>query len=97
LFCRSVTSINPGECVIANGTLAAAITDCGVTPQAQNTGISSGATGTKRERSGALRTTVVRSGGAVTPPDDWVDKMSPFSEKRLQQDQAALQRTARNL
>jgi hypothetical protein len=33
----------------------------------------------------------------VAPPDDWVDKMSPFSEKRLQQDQAALQRTAGNL
>jgi hypothetical protein len=45
----------------------------------------------------AMRRAVVRSGGAVTPPDDWVDKMSPFSEKRLQQDQAALQRTARNL
>jgi hypothetical protein len=45
----------------------------------------------------AMRRAVVRSGGAVTPPDDWVDKMSPFSEKRLQQDQAALQRTAGNL
>ena len=46
LFCKSVTSINPGACVIANGSLAAAITACGVTPQAQNTGISSAATGT---------------------------------------------------
>ena len=43
---RSVTSINPGACVIANGSFAAAITDCGVTPQAQNTGISSAPTGT---------------------------------------------------
>ena len=33
LFLRSVTSIRPGECVIANGTFAALITDCGVTPQ----------------------------------------------------------------
>ena len=46
LFLRSVTSINPGACVIANGSFAAAITDCGVTPQAQNTGISSASTGT---------------------------------------------------
>jgi len=46
LFFRSVTSIRPGECVIANGSFAALITDCGVTPQAQNTGISSSATGT---------------------------------------------------
>ena len=44
--CRSVTSINPGACVIANGSFAAAITACGVTPQAQNTGISSASTGT---------------------------------------------------
>ena len=41
-----VTSINPGACVIANGSLAAAITACGVTPHAQNTGISSASTGT---------------------------------------------------
>ena len=33
LFLRSVTSINPGACVIANGSFAAAITACGVTPQ----------------------------------------------------------------
>ena len=46
LFRRSVTSINPGACVIANGSFAAAITACGVTPQAQNTGISSASTGT---------------------------------------------------
>ena len=46
LFRRSVTSISPGECVIANGTLALAITACGVTPQPQNTGSSSGLTGT---------------------------------------------------
>ena len=45
LFLRSVTSISPGECVIANGTFAFAMTACGVTPQAQNTGISSGAIG----------------------------------------------------
>ena len=31
---RSVTSIRPGACVIANGSLADAITACGVTPQA---------------------------------------------------------------
>src|SRR5207248_10606185 len=46
LFCKSVTSIRPGACVIANGNFAAAITACGVTPQAQNTGISSASTGT---------------------------------------------------
>src|SRR5882672_6051828 len=46
LFCRSVTSIKPGACVMANGSFAAAITACGVTPQAQNTGISSASTGT---------------------------------------------------
>jgi len=31
---KSVTSIRPGACVIANGSFAAAITACGVTPQA---------------------------------------------------------------
>ena len=46
LFRKSVTSISPGACVIANGSFAAAITACGVTPQAQNTGISSSPTGT---------------------------------------------------
>ncbi len=46
LFFKSVTSISPGAWVIANGSFAAAITACGVTPQAQNTGISSAATGT---------------------------------------------------
>ena len=43
---RSVTSMAPGACVIANGGLVAAITACGVTPQAQNTGISSALTST---------------------------------------------------
>src|ERR1041385_8044437 len=37
LFRTSVTSIQPGACVIANGIRAVAITDCGVTPQAQKT------------------------------------------------------------
>jgi hypothetical protein len=46
LFRRSVTSIKPGAWVMANGSFAAAITACGVTPQAQNTGISSASTGT---------------------------------------------------
>src|SRR6201996_5055757 len=46
LFFKSVISINPGACVMANGSLAAAMTACGVTPQDQNTGISSGAIGT---------------------------------------------------
>ena len=41
-----LTETGYGECVIANGTFALAITACGVTPQAQNTGSSSGATGT---------------------------------------------------
>jgi hypothetical protein len=43
----------------------------------------------------AMRRAVVRSGEAATPPDDWVDKMSPFSEERLQQDQAAQLHAAR--
>src|SRR6185312_841700 len=46
LLRRSVTSIKPGAWVMANGSFAAAITACGVTPQAQNTGISSASTGT---------------------------------------------------
>ena len=44
LLRRSVTSMQPGACVIAKGGRAARITDCGVTPQAQNTGISSSRT-----------------------------------------------------
>ena len=38
---RSVTSMAPGAWVMANEGFAAAITACGVTPQAQNTGSSS--------------------------------------------------------
>ena len=38
--------LKPGAWVMANGSFAAAITACGVTPQAQNTGISSASTGT---------------------------------------------------
>jgi hypothetical protein len=45
----------------------------------------------------AMRRAIVRSGSAATPPDDWVDKMSPFSEERLQRDEVALQRTAGKL
>src|SRR5581483_5593373 len=44
VFFRSVTSMRPGECVIAKGGFAAAIAACGVTPQAQNTGNSSAST-----------------------------------------------------
>jgi len=46
LFFRSVTSMQPGAWVMANGGLAAAIAACGVTPQAQNTGSSPAFTGT---------------------------------------------------
>lgn len=46
LLVRSVTIIDPGAWVMAKGGFAAAITDCGVTPQAQNTGSSSGFTST---------------------------------------------------
>src|SRR3954447_20293317 len=46
VFLRSVISIRPGAWVMANGSFAAAMTAWGVTPQAQNTGISSAATGT---------------------------------------------------
>ena len=44
----------------------------------------------------AMRRAVARAGTPVTPPDDWTDKFSPFSEDRFQQDQAALQRVAGN-
>jgi len=37
----SVTNMQPGAWVIANGILADAIAACGVTPHAQNTGSSS--------------------------------------------------------
>jgi len=40
-FFKSVTSMAPGACVIANGGLTLAIIDWGVTPQAQKTGSSS--------------------------------------------------------
>ena len=43
----------------------------------------------------AMRRAVARAGTPVTPPDDWIDKLSPFSEDRFQQDQAALQRIAK--
>ena len=43
---RSVISIDPGACVMQNSGFTAAIAACGVTPQAQNTGSSSGPIGT---------------------------------------------------
>ncbi len=43
---RSLTNMQPGACVIANGILATAIAACGVTPHAQNTGTSPVATST---------------------------------------------------
>jgi hypothetical protein len=42
----SVTNMQPGLCVIANGSLADCSTACGVTPQAQKTGSSSSRMGT---------------------------------------------------
>jgi len=42
----------------------------------------------------AMRRAVARAGIPVTPPDDWTDKLSPFSEDRFKQDQAALKRVA---
>ncbi len=42
----------------------------------------------------AMRRAVARSRIPITPPDDWTDKSSPFSEDRFEQDQAALQRIA---
>ena len=42
-FGISVTNMLPGLCVIMNGGLEASATACGVTPQAQNTGMSPGA------------------------------------------------------
>ena len=38
--------MRPGACVMESGGRAARIADCGVTPQAQNTGISPGSTST---------------------------------------------------
>jgi hypothetical protein len=35
----------------------------------------------------AMRAAVKRSGQALTPSADWVDEQSPFSERRLQEDQ----------
>ena len=43
---RSVISIEPGAWVMQNSGLTWAMTACGVTPQAQNTGSSSASTGT---------------------------------------------------
>ena len=43
---KSVINIEPGAWVIQNSGLTSAITACGVTPQAQNTGNSSVPTGT---------------------------------------------------
>ncbi len=42
----------------------------------------------------AMRRAVARTGAALTPPDEWIDKQSPYSEDRLRQDQSALQRSA---
>ena len=39
---RSVTNMQPGLCVIASSQRAASRANCGVTPQAQNTGTSPG-------------------------------------------------------
>ena len=36
---------------------------------------------------GAMRAAVLRSGQSLTPSADWVDEQSPFSERRLQEDQ----------
>jgi hypothetical protein len=44
----------------------------------------------------AMRRAVVRSGGSLTPPADWVDERSPlFGERVEKADQAALDRLAR--
>src|SRR5262249_9985246 len=58
LLRRSVTSMLPGEWVMQNSGLAVATTDCGVTPQAQNTGISSACTGTGSPQSGRPRSLI---------------------------------------
>jgi len=42
----------------------------------------------------AMRRAVVRTGAPLTPPDEWIDKQSPYSEERLQQDQSALQHSS---
>lgn len=49
------------------------------------------ATGSEIE---AMRRMALRAGLAPTPPDDWVDRMSPFSEERLRNDRPAVARAA---
>jgi uncharacterized protein YcsI (UPF0317 family) len=44
--------MQPGECVMAKSGFVAMIAACGVTPQAQKTGISPGLTGTASPKSG---------------------------------------------
>src|SRR5579864_9228241 len=62
---RSVISMCPGLCVIENGGLADWIAECGVTPQAQNTGSSSGATSVvPMPRYGFARSSMPMSDGA---------------------------------
>ena len=36
----------------------------------------------------AMRRMTLRAGLAATPPDDWIDRLSPFSEERLRSDRA---------
>ena len=52
---RSVMSIAPGACVMQNSGRASAITACGVTPQAQNSGSSSVGTSMASPQSGLAR------------------------------------------
>src|SRR5699024_10418748 len=51
----SVMNMRPGECVIANGTAESRIAACGVTPQAQNTGMSPAAMTGGSPKSGESR------------------------------------------
>src|SRR5262245_51059531 len=59
-------NIWPGTCEIANGGRETITTVCGVTPHAQNTGTSSGPTGTGSPKSGRDRSVMPSADGSPT-------------------------------
>ena len=54
----------PGACVTQSGSAASASADWGVTPQAQKTGTSPGATRTASPKSGAVRSSIPSAAGS---------------------------------
>src|SRR5262249_6763394 len=65
-FGRSVMNMCPGLWVIMNGGRDASATACGVTPHAQNTGVSPGRTPTKSPQSGWLMSAIPIAVGSPT-------------------------------